>query len=54
MFGGRRRGEFSPEGHEHGVGYFGVRGAKKSETVERDIGLDGDGEGMRLRNLKGS
>jgi hypothetical protein len=43
--------DFGPEGLEDGPGDVGVSGAKLAEAGERDVVLEGDGEGVFLGYL---
>lgn len=47
------KGEFGPESAEDGPGDGGVGGAEEGKAVEGDVGLDGDGEGVSLREGEG-
>ena len=46
------RSQFGPEGLEDGPSDVWVADAEVGETVEGDVGLEGEGQGMLLRYLK--
>jgi hypothetical protein len=43
-----RRGELFPKSKENGVSEFSVVASKKGKSIERDVGLERNGEGVRL------